>query len=177
MRGHGKSDMRSSRRDFLAFSRLLFMGASALVLCPLSLNADNIEALDLETIDPSTGLLLAQVCRLLFPHENLQESVYLDVVRDIDANIAANDPTGTLFKQAASILNREIGGDWINATVAQQLAVLESQQQSEWFNYLRERTIESLYRNPLVWKLVGYQGSSIEHGGYLHRGFADIDWL
>jgi len=98
-------------------------------------------------------------------------------VRDIDANIAVNDPTGTLFKQAASILNREIGGDWINATVAQQLAVLESQQQSEWFNYLRERTIESLYRNPLVWKLVGYQGSSIEHGGYLHRGFADIDWL
>ena len=65
MRGHGKSDMRSSRRDFLAFSRLLFMGASALVLCPLSLDADNIEALDLETIDPSTGLMLAQVCRPL----------------------------------------------------------------------------------------------------------------
>ena len=28
-----------------------------------------------------------------------------------------------------------------------------------------------------VWPKFGYEGSSAEHGGYIKRGFADIDWL
>ena len=27
------------------------------------------------------------------------------------------------------------------------------------------------------WPRFGYEGSSAEHGGYINRGFADIDWL
>ena len=28
-----------------------------------------------------------------------------------------------------------------------------------------------------LWPKFGYEGSSFEHGGYLHRGFNDLDWL
>jgi hypothetical protein len=35
----------------------------------------------------------------------------------------------------------------------------------------------TLYSNPQVWPLFGYQGSSLEYGGYLERGFDDIAWL
>jgi hypothetical protein len=28
-----------------------------------------------------------------------------------------------------------------------------------------------------VWELVGYEGPSYDRGGYLHRGFDDLDWL
>ena len=28
-----------------------------------------------------------------------------------------------------------------------------------------------------VWAHIGYEGSSFERGGYLQRGFDDIDWL
>jgi len=38
-------------------------------------------------------------------------------------------------------------------------------------------TAEIVMRDPALWKTLGYQGSSIEHGGYLYRGFDDIDWL
>ena len=38
-------------------------------------------------------------------------------------------------------------------------------------------TIDVLYRNEEVLTFLGYQGSSIEYGGYLNRGFDDIDWL
>jgi hypothetical protein len=28
-----------------------------------------------------------------------------------------------------------------------------------------------------VWDLLGYEGPSFDKGGYLHRGFNDLDWL
>jgi hypothetical protein len=28
-----------------------------------------------------------------------------------------------------------------------------------------------------VWKVLGYEGPSAELGGYINRGFSDIDWL
>ena len=91
--------------------------------------------------------------------------------------MCASEEAGAMIKKASGDLNRDDGGDWMKARVEQQLSILQARQQSDWFRYLRERTIESLYRNPVVWKLVGYEGSSIEHGGYLNRGFDDIDWL
>ncbi len=35
----------------------------------------------------------------------------------------------------------------------------------------------SLYNQKELWPRFGYEGSSAEHGGYINRGFADIDWL
>ena len=34
-----------------------------------------------------------------------------------------------------------------------------------------------LYYLPAVWALLGFEGSSVEFGGYVDRGFDDIDWL
>ena len=35
----------------------------------------------------------------------------------------------------------------------------------------------ALYDDHEVWDLLGYEGSSFDKGGYLHRGFDDLDWL
>jgi hypothetical protein len=37
--------------------------------------------------------------------------------------------------------------------------------------------VVSLYNQPAVWSLLGYEGSSYEKGGYLNRGFDDVNWL
>jgi hypothetical protein len=34
-------------------------------------------------------------------------------------------------------------------------------------------TINNLYGNPLVCRFFGFEGSSVEHGGYINRGFDD----
>jgi hypothetical protein len=34
-----------------------------------------------------------------------------------------------------------------------------------------------LYGNPRVAAFFGWEGSSVEHGGYINRGFDDIGWL
>ena len=48
---------------------------------------------------------------------------------------------------------------------------------SEFFATIRAATINNLYTNPLVYRFFGFEGSSVEHGGYIHRGFDDIGWL
>ena len=37
--------------------------------------------------------------------------------------------------------------------------------------------IAGLYNNPDVWEILGYEGASAHLGGYINRGFNDIDWL
>ena len=43
--------------------------------------------------------------------------------------------------------------------------------------FMRGDLVVSLYNQKEVWPKFGYEGSSAEHGGYINRGFADIDWL
>ena len=167
----------ASRRDILIGLKQLMLSASALSLSPLCLGSNDIEVMQLKRLDTHTGLMLVQVCRLLFPHQGLSDQVYLDVVRDIESDMAADNRVDRLVKGAPEILHEKAGGNWMEAATEKQLESLSFLQGSELFGYLRNRTLESLYRNPVVWKLVGYEGSSIEHGGYLNRGFDDIDWL
>jgi hypothetical protein len=54
---------------------------------------------------------------------------------------------------------------------------LASLEGTPFFAALRAGTVEVLYRSPEVFALVGYGGSAIEYGGYLNRGFDEIDWL
>ena len=55
--------------------------------------------------------------------------------------------------------------------------VLERQQREPYFALVLNTAIDVLYRDAEVWEMVGYGGSSLEHGGYLTRGFDDISWL
>ena len=45
------------------------------------------------------------------------------------------------------------------------------------YNLAQYDLVVSLYNQKELWPKFGYEGSSAEHGGYIKRGFADIDWL
>jgi hypothetical protein len=55
--------------------------------------------------------------------------------------------------------------------------VLRGMSGTEFFEAVRSKTILTLYNDPEVWSLLGYEGPSFEQGGYLHRGFDDLGWL
>ena len=42
---------------------------------------------------------------------------------------------------------------------------------------MHSTTVVALYDDHEVWELLGYEGPSFDKGGYLHRGFDDLDWL
>jgi len=165
------------RRRFLVVSRGLLFSASALSLCPLSLGAADIQSLDPGQLDTDTALILADTGRLLFPHDQLDDAVYLSVVRDVGRDMQNDRRTRQLVFEGSRTLMEKAGGAWLKLAVDARIAILQSMQAGVFFRYLHKRTLESLYRHPAVWRLLGYEGSSVEHGGYLHRGFDDIDWL
>ena len=37
--------------------------------------------------------------------------------------------------------------------------------------------VTGLYNQKEIWPIFGYQGESFSQGGYIDRGFNDIDWL
>ena len=82
------------RREFLDLSRQVLLGAAALSIAPLSLTASDIGSLALAQLGEEEVLILAQVSRLLFPHDALAQEVYLDVVRDIDADMSKVNAKG-----------------------------------------------------------------------------------
>jgi hypothetical protein len=49
--------------------------------------------------------------------------------------------------------------------------------QTPFFQSLRSNFVPYFYSNPAIWPLFGYEGPSNDKGGYLHRGFNDIDWI
>ena len=42
---------------------------------------------------------------------------------------------------------------------------------------MRSTLVVSLYNQKDLWAKFGYEGSSADKGGYINRGFSDIDWL
>jgi hypothetical protein len=46
-----------------------------------------------------------------------------------------------------------------------------------FFQKVRGGLVTGIYNNPEVWPLFGYEGESFSKGGYINRGFDDIEWL
>ena len=42
---------------------------------------------------------------------------------------------------------------------------------------MRSTAVVEVYSDERTWHLVGYEGPSFDKGGYINRGFNDLDWL
>ena len=60
---------------------------------------------------------------------------------------------------------------------ADRVAILRAMESSGFFQKVRGSLITGLYNNKQVWEKFAYEGESASKGGYLYRGFDDIDWL
>ena len=162
------------RRQFLARSVQLALGSSAASLLSGAFSPAAIAESELVHFREIEARTLTVMARALFPHRDLDDSYYFAVVKQLDALPAE---TLALIDDGLARMNGNGRRSWIERPVEQKLAALEKLQHEPFFAVILNKTIDVLYRNPDVWKLLGYQGSSIEFGGYLNRGFDDIDWL
>jgi hypothetical protein len=117
---------------------------------------------------------LKRMARLLYPHESLPDEVYGDVLSPM---LADGGPSLVATLDAGTQrLNEVSGGDWLSLDRKRQVESLATLEDSDFFVMLQEHVRLWLYRNPEVWKVIGYPGPSAPVG-YIDRGFDDIDWL
>lgn len=121
---------------------------------------------------------LTRLAKLLFPHNGLGDSVYEEAVANAFA-LAAEDPAAQgLLASAEEALDAAVAaGGWYDADESAQLAAMTAVQDEAFFAAIRNLFMFTLYTHKECWKAIGYPGSSREYGGYLERGFDDIDWL
>ena len=169
--------MKLRRRQLLVNTTkiLTAISASSVLTFPIITSASGeTEFLSLSDEQVKTLNLLS---RSMFPHESLDDSYYLAVTQSIGRKISAKAGLKELVEDGVKQLNVASEDSWLELSSTARNEIMTNIDKSPFFAFVLNTSIDVLYRHPDVWKLIGYEGSSIEHGGYLHRGFDDIDWL
>ena len=166
-----------NRRTFLKSSgaitgSLAFAGGPIAVLAP-----SNSWALELGTLDSHTGATLLRFARVLYPHDTLEDAVYALVIKDLDIAAKADADTAKLLRDGVAGLDAAADGSWLEADAEKQLKIATEQESTPFFAKMRSTTVVSLYNNELAFAHFGYEGAAFAKGGYIGRGFNDLDWL
>jgi len=88
--------------------------------------------------------------------------------------------SGGIQKRSSGIsqeMFRQAGFAWTGLSEEARLQALKRVEQTPFFQRLRSDFVLYFYSNPAIWSRFGYEGPSNDQGGYLHRGFNDIDWI
>jgi hypothetical protein len=173
---------RLTRRRFLQTSGVTAIGVGALSTGTVLVDPRGAWAMSLTTLQPETATTLIQMARDLYPHDQLGEAFYAKAIEPYDAAAAKDPALRDLLANGAKDLDRRAAEKGAKSYAAitdesQRIAILTSISATPFFAKIRGDMITGLYNQPEVWTKLGYEGPSAQEGGYLHRGFNDIDWL
>jgi len=118
--------------------------------------------------------MLSEMLRVLYPHQSFGTEIYQKAA---DAVIAASEasPAQKLTLQSG-IKELDIAGfDKMDPKSATNY--VKSIEGNAFFAAVTGPGLVALYSDHDVWKILGYEGASHHLGGYVNRGFDDLDWL
>lgn len=177
-----KTDL--SRRDFLQGTGTA-VGVVAVGSGSMIVASDESWALSTTAIDADTARGLLAMARHLYPHDFLGDVYYAEVVAGLDES-AAGDPDlkETLVRgiRGMGVVRKDDRAYQIafhRQSSGLQLQAMKRAESEDnaFFEAVRAATLNGLYGNERVAAMFGFEGSSVEHGGYIERGFNDIGWL
>ncbi len=162
-----------ARREFLKQTAIASMILGVGIVATTPVAAGHLKALS----DQEARALL-MMARTLFPHDFLGDSFYMNIVNSIDAKAAADAKAKTMLQSGIQTLD-SYGGKFAQMDEHSRTSILQSVEKTkgDFFGMVYGETVGGLYGNQEIWKILGFEGSSTEKGGYVNRGFNDITWL
>jgi hypothetical protein len=116
-----------------------------------------------------------RVCRVMYPHDQIPDEAYEAVVAAIEAEARGSDAVQQMIEEGVADL--DVPTPFTELDPDAQLEALRAKEGTDYFNLVRATSVVALYDNPKVWEILGYEGPSVHLGGYINRGFNDLDWL
>ncbi len=170
-----------SRRLFLQGSATA-VPAAGLAAAGMGIGPHAAWAQAASNLKPHTMATLVLMARDIYPHDRLADIYYITAVTPYDAKAGGDPAFHTLIETGVVTLDAAAQRTHKTAYLdvpweADRVAVLETVQDGAFFQKVRGDLVVSLYNQQEVWPKFGYEGSSADKGGYLHRGFNDLDWL
>ena len=173
---------RLNRRGFLKGSGLASIGIAVLGATTLLTSSSEAFAQSFTAFGPDAGKVLLVMARDIFPHDKLAEKYYMHAIEPYDLAAAKDPVLKKLLTDGIALLNassQKLAGKNYTDIPREpdRVTVLESIESTPFFQKIKGDLVTGLYNNKEVFALFGYEGSSFEKGGYINRGFNDIDWL
>ena len=166
------------RRGFLAATAAAPAAASLIV----GISADAAWAQEAKNLTPHAMATLVKAARDIFPHDHLADKYYVAACAAYDA-LAADAGTKAMLMDGVARLDEDAAAKFKAANYlalnweADRVAILQGIAHTPFFAKLRSDLVVTLYNQKELWPKFGYEGASADKGGYINRGFADIDWL
>lgn len=173
---------RVSRRGFLRGSGITAVGVTVIPASSLMLGMKNAYAQGFPTLGGDVGKTLIRMACDIFPHDKLAEKFYAQAVAPHDAAAAKDAALKQMISDGVTTLNasahKRHGKPYTEVpSEPERVALLKEIEPTPFFQKIKGDLVTGLYDNKEVWPLLGYEGSSWEKGGYLNRGFNDINWI
>lgn len=165
------------RREFLKTSALVVAGTAVAASGLVNVAGGGEWTGQLTTLNPHEAITLLAMARRIFPHRGIDDSCYLKVVEVLDTNSKSDPAVAKMLSEGVVALDGSGGTKFADLKENDQIIALEAIQTTGFFQKVRGTELESLYSNPGTWKAFGYQGPAYAYGGYIHRGFNDLNWL
>jgi hypothetical protein len=128
-------------------------------------------------LDPKLVEQLISVYRIMFPHNGVSDEFYEHVVRKLDEKAADNPHLPRFLYEGVEALRGQNDSAWTALSEEAKLESLKRAEKTPFFQTLQSDFVIHFYSNPAIWPRFGYEGPSNDQGGYLHRGFNDINWI
>jgi hypothetical protein len=178
----------SERSESDRLDRRQFLGGSAaavawmLVTGSAVIHITEAWGIETKTLKPETMRTLIKLARDIYPHDRLDDRYYAVACKSYDEKSATDGTLRALIEEGvAKFDDAAMAGHKAPyaaiASEADRTALLKAHTDSALFKKLRSDLVVSLYNQKAVWPVFGYEGESASKGGYITRGFNDIDWL
>ena len=171
----GNPRRRLTRREVLASGTAL--GTALLVGPGFIAHPGEAWAAEVAVLKPATMATLVQMARDIYPHDRLADRYYAVAAKAHDSAEQAEMVEAGVAALDALAVGRGSPSYVETGWEADRVAMLREIEGTPFFQAVRGGLVVRLYNNPEVWPLFGYQGESYSQGGYIERGFDDIDWL
>lgn len=170
-----------TRRELLKTSSA---SAVAMTILPTGMivGANRAWAASAVALKPQTFATLVQISRDVYPHDRIPDKHYVLAVESFDKAAAGSESDKAMFEDGVAELDEAAddahGRSYVDVGwEADRVALLRAMEESPFFQRVRGSLVTGLYNNKEVWAVLGYEGESASKGGYIKRGFDDIDWL
>ena len=139
-------------------------------------------AMEVKGVAPSMMATLVQMARDVYPHDRFGDELYAAAVKEHDTKAAEDSEHKMLIESGIATLDAEARSQgktgYLNVGwESERLDILKSIEASDFFQTVRSGLVVGLYNQEAVWALLGYEGPSYQHGGYIKRGFDDVNWV
>ena len=169
------SPKRLTRRELL--SRATAAGATFVIGSGFLAAPNAAWAVETTVIKPETFATLVQMARDIYPHDKVGDEFYVIAVKGYDTAEAADAIEAGIFALNAAAQGKGHANYLAVGWERDRVDILRGMEDSAFFQQIRGGLVTGLYNQKAVWPIFGYEGASFELGGYIDRGFNDINWL